>query len=120
VILNDPKKPMEEPQRVSNPNPNTPPMEAPSRPQTEYEKNVPHSPDQSVAMKNDGKGEGSYEGTKQYQDGYKKFSEETSPDDAVKKAEQINPNDPSLKQAEQRGKSSNGGTGGRISVPSIH
>jgi hypothetical protein len=118
VIVNDPKK-QPEPQRVSNPQ-QEPPMEAPQNPQTEYEKSVPHSTEKTtLSVSQDGKGgEGSYQGTKQYQDGYKKFSKETSPDDAMKKANDINPNDASLKQAEQRGK--NGGTGGRISAPSIH
>lgn len=110
--MNDPNKP-NEPQRVSNPE-QTPPMETPPMPATEYEKNVPHAPDQSTAMSQSGKGgEGSYEGTKQYQEGYKKFSQQTSPNDAIQKANKINPNDPSLKQAEQQGKQ-------RVSAPSIH
>lgn len=105
--MNDPNK--QQPQRVSNPTPEQPP--APS----EYEKNVPHAPEQPVAISKSAKGgEGSYEGTKQYQQGYEKFAKQTSPDDAVKTATEINPNDPSLKQAEQRGKS------GRTSSPSIH
>ncbi len=120
--MNDPKKPTPEPQRVSHPNPNTPPMEAPPRPQTEYEKNVPHNPDPSVAVSKSGKsGEGSYEGTKQYQAGYDEFAQQTSPDDALKKAKAIDVDDPSLKQAEERARTShNGGPGGRISAPSIH
>lgn len=113
--MNDPNKPTPEPQRVSNPNPNTPPMEAPPRPQTEYEKNVPHNPDQSVAVSKSGKGgEGSYEGTKQYQEGYDSFARQTSPEDALKKAREINPDDPSLEQAEQRARA------GRVSAPSVH
>ena len=108
--MNDPKNPNEEPQRVSQPEKQTPPMEAP-------EKTVPHESGQPVAMTGES-GEGSYEGTRKYREGYDKFSQKTSPDDAQKKAEKIDPNDPSLKQAEQRGKS--GGTGGRISAPSIH
>lgn len=111
--MNDPNKPNEEPRRVSQPSQN-PPVQAPGNPPSEYERNVPHNPDPSVAMTAD-KGEGSYEGTRKYQEGYKKFSQQTSPDDARKKAEKIDTNDPSLKQAEQRGKSA-----GRVSAPSIH
>lgn len=115
--MNDPKKPNEEPRRVSQPDEmpgQTPPMEAPSRPGIEYEKNVPHEPGQPIAMTGD-KGEGSYTGTKKYQEGYKKFSQQTSPEDARKKAAKIDPNDPSLKEAEQRGKDA-----GRVTSPSIH
>lgn len=115
--MNDPKKQPQEPQRVSNPQQQPAPMQTPPNPQTEFEKSVPHSDDPSIAMSGES-GEGSYKGTKQYNEGYKKFSKDTSPEDAIKKANEINPNEPSLKQAEQRGK--NGGTGGRISAPSIH
>lgn len=111
--MNDPKKnPGQEPQRVSSPNE----MPSQSKPPTEFEKNVPHG-DTPVSMSGKG-GEGSYEGTKKYREGYDKFAQQTSPEDAQKKAEKIDANDASLKQAEQRGK--NGGTGGRISAPSIH
>jgi hypothetical protein len=114
--MNDPKKPGEEPQRVSQPDEmpgQTPPMQAPARP-AEYEKNVPHEPGQPIAHTGT-VGEGSYEGTRKYREGYEKFSRQTSPDEARRKAEQINPDDPSLKQAEQRGKDA-----ARISAPSIH
>jgi hypothetical protein len=126
--MNDPKKPTEEPRRTSQPNElpgQTPPMEAPPRPGTEYERNVPHNPDQSVAKTGEG-GEGSYKGTRQYQEGYEQFSRDTSPDDAMRKASEIDPDDPELLKAARVGKTSsesskkNGGTGGRISAPSIH
>lgn len=107
--MNDPKKPNEEPRRVSQPE-----QPGQTKPGTEYEKNVPHEHGQPVAMTGD-KGEGSYTGTKQYQEGYKKFSQKTSPEDARKKAEKIDPNDPQLREAEQRGKDA-----GRTTSPSIH
>ncbi len=87
--------------------------------------NDPKKPtrEQPVAMSGD-KGEGSYKGTQQYKEGYEKFSKEVSPDGAMQKAKQIDPDQQDLKQAEQQGKTGktteNGGTGGRISAPSIH
>jgi hypothetical protein len=71
-------------------------------------------PGQPIA-KTGKKGEGSYEGTKKYQEGYQKFSQQTSPEDARKRAEKIDPNDPSLKEAEKRGKEA----GERLSSPSV-
>ena len=120
--MNDPNKPNEEPRRVSNPNPQTPPIEEPPMPGTEYEKNVPHQPEPSTAVSKSGEaGEGSYQGTRQYLEGYEKFAEKTSPENALKKAKEIDSADPSLKQAEKSGRiAQNGGTGGRISAPSIH
>lgn len=107
--MNEPKK--QEPQQPENPQTRTP-----SNPTSEFEKNIPHNDDNTVAMSQEGvSGEGSYRGTKQYQDGYKKFSQQTSPDDAVKKATKIDPNDPSLEQAERQGKGA-----GRASAPSVH
>jgi len=61
------------------------------------------------------KGEGSHQGTRKYREGYEKFSQKTSPEDARRMAEKIDPNDPALKQAEQRGKEA-----GRAPAPSIH
>jgi hypothetical protein len=112
--MNDPKTPTEEPRRVSNPQPGeTPPMEAPSTPQTEYEKEVPHSPNQPVAKM--GKtGEGSYEGTKQYDEGLEKFTETHSNEDTIKTAKKIDVDDPALKKAEKKARE------GRVSSSSIH
>jgi len=106
--MNDPKNPGEEPKRVSNPD-EVPNKESPS----EFEKNVPRT-SEPISMSGEA-GEGSYEGTRKYREGYDKFSQKTSPEDAQKKAEKIDTNDASLKQAEQRGKNA-----GRISAPSIH
>jgi hypothetical protein len=73
------------------------------------------SDEKKDAVSKSGKGgEGSYEGTKKYQEGFEKFAEDTSADEAVKKAGEINPDDASLKKAEQRGKD------GRTSAHSIH
>lgn len=123
--MSDPKTP-QEPRRVSQPGqtpgqePNeipggTPPVEAPSTPQTEYEKHVPHSPNQPVA--HTGKsGEGSYEGTRKYAEGYDEFARTTTPDTAVAKAKKIDPDDPSLRKAEERAKHA----AERTSSSSIH
>jgi hypothetical protein len=113
--MNDPKTPSQEPRRVSNPQPGeAPPMEAPPQgPQTEYEKEVPHSPNQPVA-KMGGKGEGSYEGTKQYDEGLEKFSETNSNEDTIKRAKSIDVDDPALKKAEKKARE------GRVSSASIH
>ena len=94
--MTDPKKPME-PQRTSQPQ--TPPDETPSHPGTEYEKNVPHTPEQPVAMSGES-GEGSYQGTREYLEGYERFSESHSPEETVREAKKINPDDPKLKEAE--------------------
>jgi len=113
--MNDPSKPNQEPRRVSQPNqPSQPqktkPVEAPG---SEYEKEVPHSGEPPVA--HTGKfGEGSYEGTREYAEGYEEFARSTSPDESVKKGQEIDPNDPVLKEAEERAKSA------RVSSTSIH
>lgn len=51
-ISHDPKEPDEEPRRTSQPNPDEQPMtpmEAPSSPNTEFEKQVPHQGNQPIA-----------------------------------------------------------------------
>ncbi|MGZ3420875.1 MAG: hypothetical protein ACXVEE_23565 [Polyangiales bacterium] len=112
--MNDPKQPNQEPRRVSNPQPSQPPpIETPSAPQTEYEKEVPHSPNQPVA-KTGTKGEGSYEGTRQYDEGLEKFTETHSNEETIQAAKKIDPNDPALKQAEKKARE------GRVSSSSIH
>ena len=117
--MNDPNKKPEEPRRVSNPQPGeTPPMQAPpATPGTEYEKNVPHTKNEPIAISREAgeKGEGSYKGTRQYDEGLENFSKKHSSDESVKKAKQINPDDAQLKQAEKKAKE-----GPRISSPSVH
>lgn len=97
-----PRPPQTEPQHVSNP-PNTPPLEAPSTPKTEYENEVPHSGNEPIAKL--GKtGEGSYEGTRQYDEGLEQFTEGHDPDASSDDARKIDPDDPELKRAERRAK----------------
>lgn len=104
--MNDPKNPNQEPRRTSQPQQpgNEPPMEAPTSPATEFEKNVPHPGANQPVAKAGESGEGSYKGTEQYTEGYKKFAQQTSPDEALKKAKQIDPNDPKLREANEKGK----------------
>jgi hypothetical protein len=71
------------------------------------------SAEQAIARK--GKyGEGSYEGTREYAEGYEEFAQSTSPDESVEKGKKIDTNDPALKEAEERAKR------GRTSSTSIH
>lgn len=146
--MNDPKKqPQEEPRRTSQPSPGEQPMtpmEAPSSPNTEFEKQVPHQGNapiagasersipgpnprlagaDSPAIAKTGKvGEGSYEGTRQYDEGIEAFSKKNPVEQSMKDAKKIDTNDPSLKKAEQVGKSkqANVTSEGRTSSASIH
>jgi hypothetical protein len=140
--INDPNKKPIEPQRTSQPNPQEQPMtpmEAPGTPSTEYEKQVPHQGNRPIAhgggaamptssprgsssdaVSRTGKsGEGSYEGTRDYDDGLAKFSKEHSPEESVERGKKIDPNDPELKRAEEAGKRK-GMDGQRRSSPSVH
>jgi len=125
ALMNDPKKqPQEEPRRTSQPNPGEQPMtpmEAPSTPNTEFEKQVPHQGNMPIA-KTGKVGEGSYEGTRQYDEGLEEFSKKSSPEQSVQQAKKIDPDDPELKRAEQIGKSkqANMSSERRTSSASIH
>lgn len=115
----DPKMPDPEPRRVSQPGKTRPdetptPVEAPKQP-SEWEKEVPHTGSQPVALT--GRyGEGNYEATREYAEGYEEFASQTTPDESVRKGKKIDPDDPALKEAEQRGKRAEA----RPSAPSIH
>jgi hypothetical protein len=101
----NPTNPDQEPRRTAPPEQpgQTPPNEAPPSPATEYEKHVPHDPNQPVARAGT-VGEGSYEGTRAYDDGLEQFSKDVSPEEAVQRARKIDVDDPELKDAERRGK----------------
>lgn len=105
--MNDPKTPNQEPRRTSQPGKKTnEPRETPgtkAAPATEYEKDVPHTGEQPVAYTGKS-GEGSYEGTREYSEGYEEFASHTSAEESVEKGKKIDPNEPSLKDAEQRAK----------------
>jgi hypothetical protein len=112
----NPMQPNQQPQRTSQPMQpgQTPPNETPASPDTEYERNVPHTTDQPVAQT--GKhGEGSYEGTKQYDQGLEEFGKKNPPDESVRRGKQIDTDDPALREAEKRAKA---GDTGRVSTPS--
>jgi hypothetical protein len=99
----DPNQKPTEPQRTSQPQPGEKPMEAPQQPNTEYERNVPHQGNEPIA--HTGKsGEGSYEGTKQYDDGLDAFTKNHPVDESIEAGKKIDVNDPSLKAAEEKGK----------------
>ena len=151
--MQEPKKePQEEPRRTSQPNPGQQPMtpmEPPTAPGTEYEKQVPHQGNQPIAessaSSNSGpnprltgadsraigkmgqSGEGSYEGTRDYDEGLEKFTQSHPPDESVRKGKQIDPNDPELAKAEAIGKSKQANVAhegrksgdGRASAPSV-
>lgn len=101
----NPTNPNEEPRRTSQPNQpgQTPPQEAPQRPETEWEKHVPHAPNQPVA-KTGKYGEGSYEATRQYDEGVERFSKDVPPEEAIRRAKSNDPDDPELREAERKGK----------------
>jgi hypothetical protein len=99
----DPKHKPEEPQRTSQPHPGETPIEAPDQPDTEYERNVPHQGSEPIAHMGTS-GEGSYEGTKQYDDGLDAFSKQHSVDESIEAGRKIDTNDPALKAAEEKGK----------------
>ncbi len=107
----DPKTP--EPRRVSQPEESRP-DETP-KPPSEWEKEVPHTGSQPVA-RTGRYGEGNYEATREYAEGYEEFASHTTPDESVRKGKEIDPDEPSLKDAEQRGKRAEA----RPSAPSIH
>jgi len=101
----DPTKKPEEPRpsQPQAPPPQTPPNEAPETPNTEYEREVPHTGSQPIARTADG-GEGSYEGTRQYDEGLEQFTQEHSPDESLREASEIDPDDPELVRALEEGK----------------
>ena len=103
------KEPQEEPRRTSQPDadpqPMTP-MEPPSAPGTEFEKKVPHQGNQPIARSDAARsGEGSYEGTRRYDEGLERFSEEKPVEESLRDARSIDTEDPELKRAEKIGKS---------------
>lgn len=118
--MNDPNKKPLEPQRTSQPTPDQPPnpMEAPATPNTEYEHQVPHEGNQPIARTAKGGGEGSYEGTRQYDDGLAAFTKTHSVDQSIREGKQIDTSDPELKNAEKIGKAK-GTDQERRSSPSI-
>ena len=118
--MHEPKKEPEQPQRTSQPNPGEQPMtpmEAPTSPGTEFEHQVPHQGNQPIARSGTS-GEGSYEATRQYDEGLEKFTESHPPDESLRDAQSIDPNDPELKKAEQIGKSKRSSEP-RVSSPSV-
>ncbi len=102
----DPNQKPTEPQRTSQPQQpgETPmPVESPPQPGTEYERNVPHQGNEPIAHTGKG-GEGSYEGTKQYDDGLDAFTKKHPVEESIESGRKIDMNDPTLKAAEEKGK----------------